>query len=161
MALKLVELFRAMVRKTGLKSFWSSSMNELVTLDESIEVERPLHEVFAYVSEFSRIEEWDPAVAHGHKLTPGAPDKGAQYQIDMKAGFSLQYSIIELEQDRRMLMDVDSRLFTAREEILFSATSSGGIVDTYLFDVVWENNPANKKQLYVCPKIDFIGPSHQ
>ena len=56
MALKFVELFRAMVRKTGLKSFWSSSMNELVTLDETIEVERPLHEVFAYVSEFSRIE---------------------------------------------------------------------------------------------------------
>jgi dehydrogenase/reductase SDR family protein 12 len=107
-------------------------MNKAVTLDETIEVQRPLHEVFAYVSEFSRIQEWDPAVARGHKLTPGMPGKGSQYQIDMKAGFSLQYCIIALEKDRRMLMDVDSRLFTAREEILFSATKSGGTTVRYI-----------------------------
>ncbi len=101
-------------------------MSELITLDESIEVNRPLREVFAYVSEFSRIEEWDPAVARGHKLTPGAPAQGSEYRIEMKAGFSLHYRIIELEPQRRMLMEVDSRLFTAREEIFFSATKSGG-----------------------------------
>ena len=38
-------------------------MSNTVTLDETIEVQRPLHEVFAYVSEFSHVEEWDPAVA--------------------------------------------------------------------------------------------------
>lgn len=48
-------------------------MSQLVTLDETIEVARPLHEVFTYVSEFSRIEEWDPAVARGHKLTDAPP----------------------------------------------------------------------------------------
>ena len=100
-------------------------MSNLVTLDETIDVQRPLHEVFAYVSEFSRIEEWDPAVARGHKLTPGLPTVGSEYRIDMKAGFSLHYTIIELEQDQRMLMTVDSKLFTAREEILFSKTRSG------------------------------------
>ena len=103
-------------------------MSQLVTLDETIEVKRPLHEVFAYISEFSRIEEWDPAVARGHKLTPGAPAVGSEYRIDMKAGFSLDYRIIELEPDRRMLMTVDSRLFTAREEILFTATDNGTAV---------------------------------
>lgn len=100
-------------------------MNQTVTLDETIEVNRPLHEVFTYVSEWSRIEEWDPGVARGHKLTKGAPAVGSEYQIDMKAGFSLHYTIDELEQDRRMLMSVDSRVFTAREEILFSATKKG------------------------------------
>lgn len=100
-------------------------MSQTVTLDETIEVRRPLHEVFAYISEFSRIEEWDPAVARGHKLTPGAPAVGSEYRIDMKAGFSLHYRIVELEPDRRMLMTVDSKLFTAREEILFTATEHG------------------------------------
>ena len=100
-------------------------MSQLVTLDETIEVRRPLHEVFAYISEFSRIEEWDPAVARGHKLTPGAPAVGSEYRIDMKAGFSLDYRIVELEPDRRMLMTVDSKVFTAREEILFTATEKG------------------------------------
>ena len=103
-------------------------MSQTVTLDETIEVSRALHEVFAYVSEFSRIQEWDPAVARGHKLTPGAPAVGSEYRIDMKAGFSLHYTVIELEPEQRMLMTVDSRLFRAREEIIFTATAAGTAV---------------------------------
>ena len=100
-------------------------MKNMLTLDESIEVDRPVHEVFAYVSEFSRIEEWDPAVARAHKLTVGAPGVGSEYQIDMKAGFSLYYEIVEFEKDSRMAMDVTSRLFRAHEEIFFEPTESG------------------------------------
>lgn len=103
-------------------------MSNIVTLDETIVVQRPLHEVFAYVSEFSRIEEWDPAVARGVKLTAGTPGAGSEYRIDMKAGFSLNYRIVEFEPDSRMLMSVDSRFFTAREEILFEATETGSSV---------------------------------
>ena len=99
-------------------------MSSIISLDESIAVQRPLHEVFAYISEFSRIEQWDPGVARAHKLTSGAPAVGSEYRIDMKAGFSLYYKIIEMEPDKRMLMEVESSLFTAREEILFAATAS-------------------------------------
>jgi NAD(P)-dependent dehydrogenase (short-subunit alcohol dehydrogenase family) len=100
-------------------------MKNTVTLDESIEVERPVHEVFAYVSEFSHIEEWDPAVSRAHKLTAGAPGVGSEYRIDMKAGFSLYYEVIEFETDSRMSMTVTSRLFRAHEEIFFAATDTG------------------------------------
>jgi hypothetical protein len=48
-------------------------------LDETIVVQRPLHEVFAYVSEFSRVEEWDPAVAAGARLTEGPLGVGSQF----------------------------------------------------------------------------------
>jgi NAD(P)-dependent dehydrogenase (short-subunit alcohol dehydrogenase family)/uncharacterized protein YndB with AHSA1/START domain len=100
-------------------------MSNIITLDETIEVSRPLKEVFAYVSEFSRIEEWDPGVARGHKLTDGLPGVGSRYKIDMNAGFSLDYEIIEFEPNARMLMTVNSRIFTAREEILFAETEGG------------------------------------
>jgi len=103
-------------------------MSKIVTLDETVTVNRPLHEVFAYVSEFSRIEEWDPGVAAGHRLTPGETGVGSEFRIDMKAGFSLHYTVIEFEPDRRMLMTVDSRVFTAREEISFTATDEGTAV---------------------------------
>ena len=76
-------------------------MSQTITLDETIEVQRPLHQVFAYVSEFSRIEEWDPGVAAAHKLSRGRADVGSRFRIDMKAGFSLYYQIVELEPDRR------------------------------------------------------------
>jgi len=100
-------------------------MSATVTLDETIEVRRPLHEVFAYVSLFSRVQEWDPAVARAISLTPGAPAVGSEYQVDMKSGFALHYRITEFEENSRMLMTVDSRFFTAREEILFEETGTG------------------------------------
>ena len=43
----------------------------------------------------------------------------------MRAGFALHYRIEELVRNERMLMAVDSRFFTAREEILFEATDTG------------------------------------
>ncbi len=100
-------------------------MSQIITLDETIVVDRPLPEVFAYVSEFSRIEEWDPGVARGTRLTDGAPGVGSEFRIDMKAGFSLHYTIVEFEPEQRMLMTVDSKVFTAREEIRFKATGKG------------------------------------
>lgn len=100
-------------------------MGRAITLDETIEIRRPLHEVFAYVSRFSRVEEWDPAVARATSQTPGAPAVGSQYQVDMKAGFTLHYRITEFEEDARMLMTVDSRFFTAVEEIRFAEAGTG------------------------------------
>ena len=103
-------------------------MSNEITLDETIEVARPLHEVFAYVSEFSNVEQWDPAVRRAERLTPGQPGVGSRYRVDLRAGLSLDYEIIEFEADKRMRMTVDSRLFTAREEIRFDATADGASV---------------------------------
>ncbi len=100
-------------------------MTDPIRLDETIVVERPLHEVFAYIAEFSRIEEWDPAVARGLRLTEGPLGVGSQFRIDMRAGFSLRYTVVEWEQNRHLLMTVDSKPFTAREEIFFSRTAAG------------------------------------
>jgi NAD(P)-dependent dehydrogenase (short-subunit alcohol dehydrogenase family)/uncharacterized protein YndB with AHSA1/START domain len=102
-----------------------NSMTRTIELDETIEVQRPVREVFAYISEFSRIEEWDPAVARGVRLTEGPLGVGSQFRVDMKAGFSLRYSVVEWEPERRLLMTVDSKPFTAREEIFFKRTADG------------------------------------
>src|SRR6056297_1291011 len=121
-------------------------MSQPLTLDEEIVVDRPLTEVFAYVSEFSRIEEWDPAVKRGVKLTPGEPAVGSEFRIEMKAGFALHYSMRELEYNQLMLMDVSSKLFTAREEILFSEHPEGGSVVRYIatFDFITPLAVVNK-----------------
>lgn len=100
-------------------------MRTEIILDESIEVTRPLAETFAYISDFARIEEWDPAVRRGVRLTDTPPGVGSEYRIDMKAGFSLHYRVVEFTPRERMAMVVDSRLFTASEEIHFAATNAG------------------------------------
>jgi dehydrogenase/reductase SDR family protein 12 len=99
-------------------------VSNIITLDKTIEVKRKLHEAFAYVSEFSRIEQWDPAVAKASKLSKGKPGVGSRYQINMKAGLTLYYEIIEFEANKRLLMTVDSKLFTALEEIVFTTTDT-------------------------------------
>ena len=100
-------------------------MSNILILDESIEVQRPLHEVFTYVSDFSRVEEWDPGVARARKLTPGAPGVDSEFEVVLNTGVSLHYRITEFEADARMAMTVESRFFTAREEILFEETGTG------------------------------------
>ena len=132
-------------------------MSNIITLDETIEVQRPLHEVFAYVSEFSRIDEWDPGVARGHKLTDGLPGVGSEYRIDMKAGFSLHYRIVEFEQDKRMLMTVNSKLFTAREEILFGTTKTGTTV-RYIANFDFPSALAAANRIYPAA-MDKVGKS--
>ena len=77
-------------------------MTRTIKLDETIEVSRPINEAFAYISEFSRIEEWDPAVARGTRLTEGALGVGSEFRIDMKAGFSLHYTVTAWEPERRL-----------------------------------------------------------
>jgi NAD(P)-dependent dehydrogenase (short-subunit alcohol dehydrogenase family)/carbon monoxide dehydrogenase subunit G len=113
-------------------------MTSSIRLHETIEVQRPLREVFAYISDFSRVEEWDPAVARGVRTTEGPLGVGSQFRIDMKAGFSLRYTVVEWEPDRRLLMTVDSKPFKAREEISFKRTAAGGTRVRYVasFDFV-------------------------
>ena len=99
--------------------------NQIIELDETIEAARPLKEAFAYIAEFNRIEEWDPAVARGIRLSDGALGVGSRFRIDMKAGFSLFYTVTEWEPESRLLMTVDSKIFTAVEEICFTEISGG------------------------------------
>jgi NAD(P)-dependent dehydrogenase (short-subunit alcohol dehydrogenase family) len=107
-------------------------MNDTVRLDETIKLNRPVHEVFAYVSDFSRVEEWDPAVSRAEKLTSGPPGVGTEYRVDMNAGFSIHYTVVEFVDNERMLMTASSRFFTAREEIFFDAEA--GTTVRYLAD---------------------------
>jgi len=100
-------------------------MNRGFRLDETIEVARPLHEAFAYLAAFNRIEEWDPAVARALKLTEGPTAVGSKFRVDMKAGFSLEYTVVVFEPERRLLMNVQASVFTAVEEILFVAAPGG------------------------------------
>ncbi len=100
-------------------------MSNIVKLDETIAVRRPLHEAFAYVSDFSRVQEWDPAVASAEKLTPGAPGVNSEFRVQMKAGFALDYRVVEFVPDKLIRMMVTSRFFDAEEEIRFDPTKTG------------------------------------
>lgn len=100
-------------------------MTNPVVLDETINVTASLPEAFTYLAEFAQIEQWDPGVARARQLTVGTPGVGTEFEIVMKAGFSLYYRIVDFQRNQRILMAVDSRFFTAQEEIRFDAAENG------------------------------------
>lgn len=95
-------------------------MAKEIILDETIEVVRPIHEVFAYVADFSRIEEWDPGVGHSKRLTQGRLGVGSQFEVTMNFGLRLVYQAVEWQDNQRVLFHVTSKAFTAVEEITFT-----------------------------------------
>ena len=107
-----------------IRPLYIQQVDNTVTLDETINVARPLAEAFDYVSEFANIREWDPAVAGASKLTEGPVEVGTEFEVVMSAGFALRYTVVEFERDVRLLMDVTSRFFNAREEIVFQGNKS-------------------------------------
>lgn len=101
-------------------------------LDETIEVKRPVDEVFAYVAEFANIQEWDPGVRSASKLTTGSARVGSRFRVVMKLGMPLRYEIREMAEGERLLLQAESKLFTAQEEILFCASGNGRTTVRYI-----------------------------
>ena len=43
----------------------------MILLHEKIDVQRPVHEAFVYISDFRTAQEWDATAFAASKLTPG------------------------------------------------------------------------------------------
>ena len=133
-------------------------MSKAVTLDKSIEVSRAVADVFAYITEFDNIREWDPAVRDASKLTEGSVRVGTEFNIDMKAGFSLRYTVVEIEENSRILMHVTSKVFTAEEEIVFSAQGKASTTVRYIARFTFAAPMRVVTQMYP-PMMERVGNS--
>lgn len=100
-------------------------MNRNLTLSETIEVARPLEEVFAYIADFSHIEEWDPAVARGTRVNKQPLGVGSEFLVELKLGVDLHYRVIDWVAERLLRMTVTSIAFSALETIEFERVPAG------------------------------------
>ena len=53
----------------------------MTTLHETVEVNRPIEEVFDYVRDVTTTPEWDAAALTAHKTTPGAIAVGTEFEV--------------------------------------------------------------------------------
>jgi len=93
--------------------------DKTVTLDESIEVQRNVRDVFDYIAAFHNVQEWDPGVKSARKLTDGPVVVGSEFEVVMNFGLRLTYTLVDMTEGERLEFQVTSRLFDAHEEILF------------------------------------------
>jgi len=104
----------------------------MTVLQESIEVSRPVHEAFAYISDFSTTQEWDSTATRAAKLTPGPIAVGTRFAVNCAApigSIDLEYTVTQLEADREIELSGSSRFFDICDRITFTPTNKGTRID--------------------------------
>src|SRR5918992_4314771 len=87
----------------GGKGVWSTG-GTTMRVEESIEINRPLQEVFNYVSEVGNYPEWMAHALEVRKDTPGPPQQSDRFTLAIKSvgrRFETPYERISFEANRR------------------------------------------------------------
>jgi dehydrogenase/reductase SDR family protein 12 len=109
----------------------------MIRLRETIEVARPIDEVFAYVSNFGNAAQWDPGVAQSLRPGSGPIGVGTVFELRVRFGprsIPMQYAIREFDRPRRVLLEGKSDSVHALDDIGFVATPRGTRI-TYTADI--------------------------
>ncbi|MEM0955064.1 MAG: SDR family NAD(P)-dependent oxidoreductase [Pseudomonadota bacterium] len=123
----------------------------MTTLQQTIEIARPVREVFTYISDFSTCVEWDATAIHTERLDQQPIGIGSRFKVVCEApvgNLPLEYEIVEYEQDSKVVLIGRGRFFEVEDTILFSATDTGCEVDyTAVFTwKPWLENLSKKMQ---------------
>tara|TARA_R110001592_G_scaffold8879_7_gene47985 strand:- start:15894 stop:17363 length:1470 start_codon:yes stop_codon:yes gene_type:complete len=100
----------------------------LHTLEEHIIVKRNLADCFAYLRDFSTIEQWDPSVFSARKLTAGPVAIGCQYQLELKMPggqqIAMHYTQLAIKEQELLVLEGRGANFTALDTLHFKAITA-------------------------------------
>jgi carbon monoxide dehydrogenase subunit G len=98
-------------------------------LQETLEVDRPLDEVFAFVGDFANTKEWDPGVADAANVTEGGEiGVGTRYRVDVVFGgrtLPMTYEVTAWDPPNRVVLRGEGSTVTAVDDIRFEAIDAG------------------------------------
>jgi hypothetical protein len=106
-----------------------------------IRTRAPLAEAFAYLSDFSNAERWDPSVATAERVGKGASRKGSRFVLRMKApplgpALRLDYTLTRYERNKVLEFSSEGRAFRSHDTITFEPVADGeGCVVRYDADL--------------------------
>jgi dehydrogenase/reductase SDR family protein 12 len=109
----------------------------MIRLRETIEVPRPIDEVFAYTSNFGNAAQWDPGVADSRKASTGPIGIGTAFELRVRFGtrsIPMTYVVRECDPPKRVLLEGKGDSVHALDEIGFTATPRGTRI-TYTADI--------------------------
>jgi NAD(P)-dependent dehydrogenase (short-subunit alcohol dehydrogenase family)/carbon monoxide dehydrogenase subunit G len=109
----------------------------MIRLRETIEVARPIDEVFSYVSNFSNAAQWDPGVADSRKASTGTIGIGTAFELRVRFGprsIPMTYVVREYDPPKRVLLEGKGGSVHALDDIGFAATPRGTRI-TYTADI--------------------------
>ncbi|MCB1687455.1 MAG: SDR family NAD(P)-dependent oxidoreductase [Halioglobus sp.] len=104
----------------------------MTVLHETVEVARPVEEVFAYISDFTTTEEWDATATSARKLSPGAIAVGTQFEVVCAlpvGSVTLLYTMEKLQDNALIVLNGRCAFFEVRDTITLSRTATGTRID--------------------------------
>jgi carbon monoxide dehydrogenase subunit G len=94
----------------------------------SVETPRPLDEVFAYLSDFSTTEAWDPGVVEAKRVNGAAIGEGTEFRLVAKflgRANELTYRIVEYDPPRTVTFRGESSTVVSQDTITFEKLAEG------------------------------------
>ena len=94
----------------------------------SVETQRSVEEVFAYLSDFSTTAQWDPGIERAEKLTPGRIEPGTKFRVTSKTmgrELAFVYRVIEYDAPHSICLIGESGGIVSRDRMEFEPTGPG------------------------------------
>jgi len=94
----------------------------------TISVDRTPEEVFAYLSDFSNVADWEPSVTSARRRGRGRIRTGSVFEVSL--GFlgrplELEYHVTEIESPRRIVFEADADGFRSIDTIRIESRPGG------------------------------------
>ena len=99
----------------------------MTSIERSVTVDRPLASVFAYLSDFTTTNEWDPGTVRTTRVS-GDGSVGTEYHnVSAFAGrrTELTYVVERLEENRLFSLRGENKAVVAHDTMRFRATDAG------------------------------------
>lgn len=103
----------------------------MITVERTAEVPHPVPAVFAYLSDFTRTEEWDPATIRTTRTDDGPLRVGATFHNVSHFGSrltELDYRIERFEQDARVTFTGNNRTVEATDDLTFTGLGDACVI---------------------------------
>lgn len=94
----------------------------------AIELQQPREEVFAYLSDFSTTQEWDPGVIEAERLNGEAAGVGTEFRLVAEflgRQTELVYRTIEYDMPQAVTFRGENATVVSLDRITFDSTASG------------------------------------
>lgn len=94
----------------------------------AVETDRPIEDVFAYVSDFSTTQEWDPGVERAERLDEGDIGVGSEFRlvaVFMGRRNTITYRVTEYEAPNLITLRGETPTVVSLDRITFERTDGG------------------------------------
>ena len=94
----------------------------------ALDTQREREDVFAYISDFSTTQEWDPGVVEAERLNDGAVGEGTEFRLVAEflgLKTALTYRIVEYDPPRAVTFRRENATVVSNDRITFDAVGEG------------------------------------